>query len=296
MKVRKAIIPAAGLGTRFLPATKAMPKEMLPIVDRPTIEFIVDEAIQSGIKDILIVTGKGKRAIEDHFDINLELEQNLVKKEKHEQLNKIKYSSEVEIHYIRQKEPKGLGHAIWCARNFIGNEPFAVLLGDDIVESSKPCLAQLIDQFDKTQSSIVGVQKVLDKDTERYGIIDPLSMDGRLYEVQNFVEKPKRNTAPSNLAIVGRYILTPEIFPILSCVEMDINGEIQLTDAIEKLNKIQRVFAYEFEGKRYDVGEKIGFIQATMEFALNNNEIGHKVEEMLKELLLKRLSKDEVNL
>lgn len=189
-----------------------------------------------------------------------------------------------------------MGHAIWCARNFIGNEPFAVLLGDDIVESPKPCLAQLIDQYDKTQSSIVGVQKVLGKDTERYGIINPLSMDGRLYEVRNFVEKPKRGTAPSNLAIVGRYILTPEIFPILSCHEMDNNGEIQLTDAIEKLNKIQSVFAYEFVGNRYDVGEKIGFIQATLEFALNNEEIGQKVEEMLKELLIKRLSKDKVNL
>lgn len=287
-KVKKAIIPAAGLGTRFLPATKAMPKEMLPIVDRPTIEYIVEEAIRSGIEDIIIVTGKGKRAIEDHFDKNIELEDNLMKKGEFELLNKINQSSKVEIHYIRQKEPRGLGHAVWCARKFIGDEPFAVLLGDDIVQSEKPCLKQLIEQYDETQSSIVGVQKVPNEDTHRYGIIDPRVVNDRRYEVQNFVEKPKQGTAPSNLAIMGRYILTPNIFSFLNHHEVGAGGEIQLTDAIQKLNEIENVYAYEFEGKRYDVGEKLGFIRTTVEFALNNKEFGSEVEEMLKDLLTQR--------
>lgn len=211
-KVRKAIIPAAGLGTRFLPATKAMPKEMLPIVDKPTIQYIVEEAIASGIEDIIIVTGKGKRAIEDHFDVAPELEQNLTEKGKLELLEKVQYSSNIaDIHYIRQKEPKGLGHAVWCARNFIGDEPFAVLLGDDIVQSEIPCLKQLINIYEETRSSVIGVQHVPNEETHRYGIIDPATQDGRRYQVQNFVEKPAKGTAPSNLAIMGRYILTPEI-------------------------------------------------------------------------------------
>lgn len=267
-KVRKAIIPAAGLGTRFLPATKAMPKEMLPIVDKPTIQYIVEEAIASGIEDIIIVTGKGKRAIEDHFDNAFELEQNLIQKGKYDLLEKVKEPSKVDIHYIRQKEPKGLGHAVWCARNFIGDEPFAVLLGDDIVQAETPCLKQLIDQYEQTFSSVIGVQKVPDNETHRYGIIDPLEQHGRRYQVRQFVEKPAPGTAPSNLAIMGRYILTPKIFLFLEKQEAGAGGEIQLTDAIQKLNEIQRVFAYEFEGKRYDVGEKIGFIKTTIEFAL----------------------------
>ena len=287
-KVKKAIIPAAGLGTRFLPTTKTMPKEMLPIVDRPTIEYIVEEAIESGIEDIIIVTGKGKRAIEDYFDRNIELENNLMAKEKFELLEKINQSSKVEIHYIRQKDPKGLGHAVWCARKFIGNEPFAVLLGDDIVKAEKPCLKQLIDQYDETKSSIVGVQRVPFEETNRYGIINPLLNEGRRYHVCNFVEKPELGTAPSNLAIIGRYILTPEIFGILQTQEEGAGGEIQLTDAIEKLNQFHRVYAYEFEGKRYDVGEKLGFIKTTVEFALNNAEFGHEVEQMLQELLTER--------
>lgn len=287
-KVKKAIIPAAGLGTRFLPTTKAMPKEMLPIVDRPTIEYIVEEAIQSGIEDIIIVTGKGKRAIEDHFDRNIELEDNLMKKGKYELLNKINQSSKVEIHYIRQKEPKGLGHAVWCARKFIGNEPFAILLGDDIVQAEKTCLKQLIEQYDVTQSSIVGVQRVPHEHTDRYGIINPSKVEGRRYQVDNFVEKPVKGTAPSNLAIIGRYILTPEIFTFLERHEEGAGGEIQLTDAIEKLNQIQRVYAYEFEGKRYDVGEKLGFIRTTVEFALANEELGPEVEEMLREILIQK--------
>ncbi|MDI7744022.1 UTP--glucose-1-phosphate uridylyltransferase GalU [Lysinibacillus fusiformis] len=280
-KVKKAIIPAAGLGTRFLPATKAMPKEMLPIVDRPTIEYIIEEAIASGIEDIIIVTGKGKRAIEDHFDRNFELEENLKEKGKLELLEKVNQSSKVEIHYIRQKEPKGLGHAVWCARNFIGDEPFAVLLGDDIVQAEVPCTKQLINQYNETGSSVIGVQTVPDNETHRYGIIDPISSNDRLYEVSNFVEKPKQGTAPSNLAIMGRYVLTPEIFEFLSLQETGAGGEIQLTDAIQKLNESQKVYAYDFEGKRYDVGEKIGFVKTTIDFALENDEIRGELLEYL---------------
>ncbi|WP_337019106.1 UTP--glucose-1-phosphate uridylyltransferase GalU [Oceanobacillus massiliensis] len=285
-KVKKAIIPAAGMGTRFLPATKAMPKEMLPIVDRPTIEYVVQEAIESGIEDIIIVTGKGKRAIEDHFDNNFELEENLIKKGKFNLLEKINKSANVEIHYIRQKEAKGLGHAVWCARKFIGNDPFAVLLGDDIIQAEKPCLKQLMEQYDETQSSVIGVQQVAEEETYRYGIIDPKTIEGRRYQVSNFVEKPKQGTAPSNLAIMGRYVLTPEIFDFLDKQETGAGGEIQLTDAIQKLNELQKVYAYDFEGKRYDVGEKLGFIRTTVEFALNNEEMGDQVLEMLKEIVL----------
>lgn len=282
--MRKAIIPAAGLGTRFLPATKAMPKEMLPIVDKPTIQYIIEEAVASGIEDIIIVTGKGKRSIEDHFDHNLELEQNLLEKGKLDLLEKVQYPSNLaNIHYIRQKEPKGLGHAVWCARKFIGNEPFAVLLGDDIVQSDTPCLKQLMDQYDETRSSIIGVQTVAEDETHRYGIIDPLLSEGRRYQVRNFVEKPKQGTAPSNLAIMGRYVLTPEIFMFLEKQQTGAGGEIQLTDAIHELNQIQRVFAYDFEGKRFDVGEKFGFVKTTIEFALQNEEIQKDLLEFLEE-------------
>ncbi|MED3749185.1 UTP--glucose-1-phosphate uridylyltransferase GalU [Geobacillus stearothermophilus] len=284
-KVRKAIIPAAGLGTRFLPATKAMPKEMLPIVDKPTIQYIVEEAIASGIEDIIIVTGKGKRAIEDHFDNAFELEQNLIQKGKYDLLEKVKEPSKVDIHYIRQKEPKGLGHAVWCARNFIGDEPFAVLLGDDIVQAETPCLKQLIDQYEQTLSSVIGVKRVPDNETHRYGIIDPIEQHGRRYQVRQFVEKPAPGTAPSNLAIMGRYILTPEIFLFLEKQEAGAGGEIQLTDAIQKLNEIQRVFAYEFEGKRYDVGEKIGFIKTTIEFALQHEELRDDLIQFMEKIL-----------
>lgn len=284
-KVRKAIIPAAGLGTRFLPATKAMPKEMLPIVDKPTIQYIVEEAIASGIEDIIIVTGKGKRAIEDHFDNNFELEENLAQKEKFELLDKVKQSSNVELHYIRQKEPKGLGHAVWCARKFIGNEPFAVLLGDDIVQSDVPGLKQLMDQYEETHASVIGVQTVSDEETNRYGIIDPADQTGRRYAVNNFVEKPALGTAPSNLAIMGRYVLTPEIFRFLEKQQIGAGGEIQLTDAIQQLNQIQRVFAYDFEGKRYDVGEKLGFITTTIEFALQHNELQQDLLNYLEAIL-----------
>ncbi|MCP8967857.1 UTP--glucose-1-phosphate uridylyltransferase GalU [Ectobacillus ponti] len=285
-KVRKAIIPAAGLGTRFLPATKAMPKEMLPIVDKPTIQYIVEEAIHSGIEDIIIVTGKGKRAIEDHFDHMFELEQNLLEKGKLELLEKVQASSKmVDIHYIRQKEPKGLGHAVWCARNFIGNEPFAVLLGDDIVQGDKPGLKQLVDEYEKTQASVIGVQKVSMDETHRYGIIDPISQSGRCYQVKQFVEKPEHGTSPSNLAIMGRYVLNPEIFMFLEEQNVGAGGEIQLTDAIQRLNEIQRVFAYDFEGKRYDVGEKLGFITTTIEFALQHEDLKNQLMRYMTEVI-----------
>lgn len=285
-RIRKAIIPAAGLGTRFLPATKAMPKEMLPIVDTPTIQYIVEEAVKSGIEDIIIVTGKGKRAIEDHFDIAYELEQRLSEKGKIDLLKQVQFSSNLaNIHYIRQKEPKGLGHAVWCARHFIGNEPFAVLLGDDIVKSETPCLKQLIYQYEETGSSIIGCQHVPKEETHRYGIVDPESQNGRRYQVKSFVEKPKKGSAPSNLAIMGRYILTSEIFEFLDKQERGQGGEIQLTDAIQKLNQIQRVFAYNFEGHRYDVGEKIGFVKTTIGFALSNEELREELIPFIKEVL-----------
>lgn len=287
-KVRKAIIPAAGLGTRFLPATKAMPKEMLPIVDKPTIQYIVEEAIASGIEDIIIVTGKGKRAIEDHFDNAFELEQTLIEQGKLELLEEVRKSSNVDIHYIRQKEPKGLGHAVWCARNFIGNEPFAILLGDDIVVSEVPCTKQLIEQYEITGRSIVGVQTVLPHQTDRYGIIDPLKAEGRLSSVHQFVEKPAQGHAPSNLAIMGRYILTPDIFQYLEEHRIGAGGEVQLTDAIQMLNEYQGVYAYDFEGLRYDVGEKLGFILTTLDFALKNNELRLPMLAALEELMEKQ--------
>lgn len=283
-KVKKAIIPAAGMGTRFLPATKAMPKEMLPIVDKPTIQYIVEEAIESGIEDIIIVTSHTKRAIEDHFDTNFELEESLRRSGKLSLLEKVK-EAEVDLHYIRQKEPKGLGHAVWCARKFIGDEPFAVLLGDDIVVAETPGLKQLMNKYDQTGSSVIGVQSVSENETDRYGIVDPIGKDGRLYEVKEFVEKPKLGTAPSNLAIMGRYVLTPEIFTHLDKHEIGAGGEIQLTDAIQRLNEEQKVYAYDFEGKRYDVGEKLGFIETTIEFALENDEIKEQLYAFLERKL-----------
>lgn len=292
MKVKKAIIPAAGLGTRFLPATKAMPKEMLPIVDKPTIQYIVEEAIESGIEDIIIVTGKGKRAIEDHFDHSFELEQNLYEKGKFELLSEVQKSSKlVDIHYIRQKEPKGLGHAIWCARKFIGDEPFAVLLGDDIVQAEKPCLKQMIEQYERYNASILGVQNVHPDEVSRYGIVSGNCIGERFYNVNGLVEKPKKEDAPSNLAIMGRYILNPRIFDILSNQDPGAGGEIQLTDAIGGLNEYEAVYAYDFEGKRYDVGEKMGFIQTTIEFALQRGELRSHLLDYLSGVLENELKR-----
>ncbi|WP_226038098.1 UTP--glucose-1-phosphate uridylyltransferase GalU [Aquibacillus saliphilus] len=290
MKVKKAIIPAAGLGTRFLPATKAMPKEMLPIVDKPTIQYIVEEAIESGIEDIIIVTGKGKRAIEDHFDNSFELEQNLFNKGKFDLLSEVQKSSKlVDIHYIRQKEPKGLGHAIWCARKFIGAEPFAVLLGDDIVRSQTPCLKQLIDQYNRYNATILGVQTVKESEVSRYGIVGGSMISDRLYNVHNLVEKPKQEDAPSNLAILGRYILSSSIFNILESQKPGTGDEIQLTDAIAELNKQEAVYAYDFEGRRYDVGEKMGFIKTTIDLALEREDLRKDLLEYLSTIVEKEL-------
>lgn len=291
MKVRKAIIPAAGLGTRFLPATKAMPKEMLPIVDKPTIQYIVEEAIESGIEDIIIVTGKGKRAIEDHFDSSFELEQNLLEKQKYDLLNEVQKSANVDIHYIRQKEPKGLGHAIWCARKFIGDEPFAVLLGDDIVRAEKPCLQQMMELYEHYRASIIGVKHVSDDEVSRYGIVDGNPMDERFYKVRDLVEKPKKEFSPSNLAIMGRYILTPRIFDILNNQAPGAGSEIQLTDGIAELNRKEAVYAYEFHGTRHDVGEKMGFIQTTIEFALQREDLRYELLNYLSRVLDKELIK-----
>ena len=281
--IKKAIIPAAGLGTRFLPATKAMPKEMLPILDKPTIQYIVEEAAAAGIEDLIIVTGKHKRAIEDHFDHQYELEAALQASGKLDLLEKVCASTNLaNIFYVRQKEQKGLGHAIWTARQFIGDEPFAVLLGDDIVESETPAIRQLMDAYEETGQSVIGVQEVEPKETHRYGIIDPLDKEGRLYPVRRFVEKPESGTAPSNLAIMGRYVLTSDIFDYLENQSEGAGGEIQLTDAIERLNADQAVYAFDFEGNRHDVGEKLGFVKTTIEYAMKDPEMHEELKAFLK--------------
>ena len=285
MNVKKAVIPAAGLGTRFLPATKAMAKEMLPIVDKPTIQFIVEEALQSGIEDILIVTGKAKRPIEDHFDANLELEMNLKEKGKTELLKLVEETTDVNLHFIRQSHPNGLGHAVLQARAFVGNEPFVVMLGDDLMEDQVPLTKQLIDNYEKTHASTIAVMDVPHEDTSKYGIIDPgMEVEKGLFNVKNFVEKPAPENAPSDLAIIGRYLLTPEIFDILANQEPGAGGEIQLTDAIDTLNKTQRVFAHQFTGKRYDVGDKFGFLKTSIEYGLVHPEVKDNLKEYLIEL------------
>lgn len=285
MKVRKAIIPAAGLGTRFLPATKAQPKEMLPIVDKPTIQYIIEEAVEAGIQDIIIVTGRNKRSIEDHFDRSIELELELEKSGKQEMLDMVKDISEMaNIHYIRQKEPRGLGHAILAAQHFIGDEPFAVLLGDDVVISKQPCLGQMLDVFHEYQTSILGVQTVPHEVVNKYGIIAGKQVDERVYKVQDMVEKPSVEEAPSNVAVLGRYIITPEIFPFLETQDAGKGGEIQLTDALKRLAKEQAMYAYDFKGHRYDVGSKIGFLQANVEFALRDDALKDEVKTYLEQL------------
>ncbi|MGG7619602.1 UTP--glucose-1-phosphate uridylyltransferase GalU [Bacillus coreaensis] len=282
-KVKKAIIPAAGLGTRFLPATKAQPKEMLPIVDKPTLQYIIEEAVQSGIEEILIITGRNKKSIEDHFDKSVELELELETKGKHELLAQVREISEmVNIHFIRQKEPKGLGHAIYCAKSFIGNEPFAVLLGDDIVYSEKPCLKQMIDTYEEYKTTILGVQEVSSEDVDKYGIIDGKHIEDRVYKVKGLVEKPPVDEAPSNVAILGRYIINPAIFEILESTKPGKGGEIQLTDALKELAQKEAVYAYHFEGRRYDVGDKLGFLEATVEYALRREDLR---EDFLKYLV-----------
>ena len=285
-KIRKAIIPAAGLGTRFLPATKAQPKEMLPIVDKPTIQYIIEEAVASGIEEILIITGRSKKCIEDHFDKSVELELELEKSGKEEMLKMVRDISDmVDIHFIRQKEPKGLGHAISCAKTFVGNEPFAVLLGDDIVyNEGNPCLKQLIDCYDEYNTSVLGVQTVEAKDVNKYGIVNGIHIEDRVYKVKGLVEKPAVEEAPSNVAILGRYIITPRIFKILEETKPGKGGEIQLTDALLNLISEEAMYAYDFEGTRYDVGDKLGFLKATVEYALRREDLRDGFVEYLNTL------------
>ena len=286
-RIRKAIIPAAGLGTRFLPATKAQPKEMLPIVDKPTIQYIIEEAIASGIEEILIITGRSKKSIEDHFDRSVELELELSKAGKDEMLEMVHNISEmVDIHYIRQKEPKGLGHAIHCAKAFVGDEPFAILLGDDIVyNDEKPCLKQLIDCYDEYKTSILGVQTVPEENVSKYGIVDGIEIEDRVCKVKGLVEKPSVEDAPSNVAILGRYIVTPKIFEILERTKPGKGNEIQLTDALLELINEEAMYAYNFEGRRYDVGDKLGFLEATVEYALRRENLKEEFTDYLKHIL-----------
>ena len=285
MAITKAVIPAAGLGTRFLPATKAQPKEMLPIVDKPTIQYIIEEAAASGITDILIITGRNKRAIEDHFDRSIELEMELERKHKDALLKEIKdISNIVNIQYIRQQTPKGLGHAVLCAKNFVGNEPFAVLLGDDVVDSNVPCLKQLMNVYERYNSTVLGVQQVNWSDVDKYGIVSGEVMEDGIHKVKTLFEKPDREIAPSNVAILGRYIITPDIFPILEQTEPGAGLEIQLTDALKELARHKAVYAYEFAGCRYDVGDKLGFLKATVEMALKRPDLHDDFAAYLKML------------
>ncbi len=285
MRIRKAVLPAAGLGTRFLPATKAQPKEMLPIVDKPTIQYVVEEAAASGIEDIIIVTGRGKNAIEDHFDRSLELEIALERKGKDGQLKEIQRISELtSFCYVRQKEPLGLGHAILVARALVGNEPFAVLLGDDIIDAEVPCLRQMISVFDKYRSSIIAVQQVPREETSSYGIIDHKPVEDSVYRIEDLVEKPTPDTAPSDLAIIGRYILTPEIFDALEQTPPDEGGEIQLTNGLRILLRTQAIYGLAFRGRRYDAGSKLGFLKATVQFALKRPDLAPGFRSYLKTL------------
>lgn len=286
MKIKKAIIPAAGLGTRFLPATKAQPKEMLPIVDKPTIQYIVEELSAAGIEDIIIITGRSKRSIEDHFDKSYELEHTLEIKQKRELLELTKSISKLaNIYYVRQKEPRGLGHAILAAKTFINNEPFAVLLGDDVVVSKKPCIKQMMEVYDKYETSVLGVQAVPLEQVNKYGIVKCDKVEDRIYKINDMVEKPHVNEAPSNIAILGRYIITPSIFKYLETQEEGAGGEIQLTDALKRLAREEDMYAYDFLGKRYDVGNKQGFLEATVEFALRREDLKDEFLSYLKEVV-----------
>ena len=282
MKVRKAVIPAAGLGTRFLPATKSQPKEMLPIVDKPTIQYIIEEAAAAGVEDIIVVTGRNKRSIEDHFDRSIELELELERKGKNELLQMVKAIPAIaNIHFIRQKQPLGLGHAVLTASHFIGDEPFAVLLGDDVVVAKKPVLQQMVEVFNEYKTSILGVQEVSEEVVHKYGIVDGRHVDDNIYKVKDLVEKPAREVAPSRIAILGRYILTPTIFSYLETQEPGAGGEIQLTDGLKRLAQNEAMYAYIFKGHRYDVGTKMGFLQANIEFALRNPEVADDLRNYL---------------
>jgi UTP--glucose-1-phosphate uridylyltransferase len=291
MKVRKAVFPAAGLGTRFLPATKAQPKEMLPLVDKPIIQYGVEEALAAGCDQIIIITGRGKTAIEDHFDHSYELEKLLEEKKKTDLLKIVRQISDmIHVAYVRQQEALGLGHAVLMARELVGNEPFAVLLADDVVDGEVPCLKQMIDVFDETQCSVIATQIIEGKAISAYGVLDVKPADGRfggrLYEIVNMVEKPKPEDAPSNLAIIGRYVLTPAVFEILSETQAGTGGELQLTDGMRQLLKKERIYAYVFEGRRHDTGDKLGFLKATVDFALQREDLGAEFREYLRGLKL----------
>ena len=280
----KAVIPAAGLGTRFLPATKAQPKEMLPLIDKPTIQFVVEEAVESGIDDILIVTGRGKRAIEDHFDKSFELEQKLQECGKSKALAEVRHITELaDISYVRQKEQKGLGDAILCAKKYTHNEPFAVLLGDDIIRSKIPVVKQLMNFYNKYQTSILAVERIPKLKLSNYGIIATNNQkENGCFDVSDLIEKPKIELAPSNLGIIGRYILTPQIFDVLKNTKVGVGGELQLTDALKNLLNIQKIHAYEFEGKRYDIGSKIEYVKAIIDFAFERKDMGQEIKEYVK--------------
>lgn len=286
MKVKKAVFPVAGLGTRFLPATKSSPKEMLPLIDKPLVQYVVEEAVASGIEQILFVTGRGKRAIEDHFDLSIELETHLEAKGKNKSLKAIREIAELlDIFYVRQKKALGLGHAILCAKDFIGNEPFAVLLGDDIIDSERPCLRQLLDTFDTYHGSVLALERVPMENISSYGCVRANPLSERVYEVLDMVEKPSREDAPSDMAIIGRYVLTPRIFDFLEQQEPGKGGEIQLTDAILKLSRAEKVYGCLFEGLRHDCGDKLGFLKATVDMALKRKEFKQEFEAYLRQRL-----------
>ncbi|HEY1754231.1 MAG TPA: UTP--glucose-1-phosphate uridylyltransferase GalU [Bryobacteraceae bacterium] len=291
-KVRKAVFPAAGLGTRFLPATKAMPKEMLPLVDKPLIQYGVEEAIQSGVQNIIIVTGRGKTAIEDHFDVSFELEHLLETRNKKDLLATVRAVSDmIDVSYVRQKEALGLGHAVMRARELVGGEPFSVILSDDVIDSETPCLRQLLDVYEFYSAPVVALMEVPKESISAYGVVDaePVSHAGgqnRLYRIRNLVEKPKADDAPSNLAIIGRYVLTPEVFRSLDAVEPGSGGEIQLTDGLKHLLRSRPIYGYRFEGTRYDAGDKLGFLKATVEFALKRYDLGEDFRAYLRTLTL----------
>jgi UTP--glucose-1-phosphate uridylyltransferase len=287
MKVTKAIIPAAGFGTRFLPATKAVPKEMLPIIDKPTIQYIAEEAIRAGITDLLIIVSRGKDAIVNHFDKAYELETILERDNKREMLAAVReVSSKLDVHFIRQQEQKGLGHAVLYAKKFVGNEPFAVMLGDDVVVSEKPCIGQLIEQFEKVNASVLGVQRVGMENVSKYGIVSAEPVDDRLYKMTGMVEKPKKEDAPTDMAVLGRYVITPGIFECLERTPKGAGGEIQLTDGLVMLGEKEPLYAYYFEGRRYDIGNKQGFLQATVDFALAREDLRDEFAAYLKGLKL----------
>lgn len=287
-RIRRAVFPAAGLGTRFLPATKAQPKEMLPLVDKPIIQYAVEEAVASGLENLIIITGRGKNAIEDHFDVSFELEKILEERGNASLLSLVRAVSDlVHIAYVRQKEALGLGHAILVAQDLVNNEPFAVLLGDDIIEADTPCIRQLMDIYDTYKSSVIALMEVPKEEVARYGIVRAMPIDdgeGRVFEVHDLVEKPRIEDAPSNLAIIGRYILTPGIFEALQETVRGSGGEIQLTDGLRRLLSRERIIAYKFRGKRHDAGDKLGFLRATVEFALKNEELGPAFRAYLKSL------------